>query len=51
MLFIRISTKYVSHNFAVNQLDFSLDELIEIVCKTELCPKSAIKKITIKEIK
>ncbi len=52
MLFISITTtQNVTHNFAKDRLDFKIDDLIDMVCKMELCPRSAIKRITIKEIK
>lgn len=52
MLHLKITTSHnVTHNFCIDRLDFKIDYYIDLVCKVELCPRSAIKKITISEMK
>ena len=45
------TTQNVTYFFKIDHLDFKIDQLIDKVCKSELCPRSAIKEIKIKEIK
>ncbi len=51
MLKIKITTtQNVTYNYCANY-QFKIDYFIDLVCAAELCPRSAIKKITINKMK